>query len=110
MRRQIAHTVVDKSGARCRSNFSRFPKFTCKTASIQEACWRCLSTTSCGVVLRWRSGVTIFCNNETNSQTGEVRDGLNFSADDDKGVIDEDELEDGILGEDIDFFDESEQD
>ena len=41
---------------------------------------------------------------------GETNRGTGDPIDDDKGMIGEDELEDGILGKDIDFFDESEQD
>lgn len=50
-----------------------------------------------------RKGQVIGGLGETNSGTGDP-------IDDDEGVIGEDEVEDGILGEDIDFFDESEQD
>ena len=50
-----------------------------------------------------RKGQVIGGLGETNSGTGEL-------IDDYEGMIGEDELEDGILGEDIDFFDEIEQD
>ena len=49
-----------------------------------------------------RKGQVIGGLGETNSGTGDSID--------DEGVIGEDELEDGVIGEDIDFFDESEQD